>query len=490
MLEVARRAGHSVQTCEKHYAKVFEDVTPDERVTAEQAIAVGARARRRRRRPSLRCRSHLVSATIRASRRSALLTAAIAPSSTPSRGMYVSYTPRADRRGLGHPWMATLGGPAAVAQLVEHFTRNEGVSGSIRSAAWRCAGAASSTRRCALRDLHRPRRGQAGALVPDVRRPGRRPHVETVESLAENGDLNALQPACATIQIPPTTRSAPRCPRTCAAAPATRGSWRRTRRRRRLNRGEQTRGHRLRTPKFDPLDFLALDALLGDEERLLRDTVRRFVDDRVLPDVAEWFDEGTLPPRAGQGAGRARPARDAPGGLRLRRRSARSPTGWPAWSSRPATPGCAASSRVQGSLAMFPIWRFGSEEQKQQWLPRMAAGEAIGCFGLTEPDYGSDPAGMRTRAQRDGDDWVLNGTKMWITNGGDRRRRHRVGAHRRRASAASSCRPTPRASPRTRSTTSCRCAPRSPASSCSTTSGCRPTPCCPGARAARARCRA
>ena len=73
---------------------------------------------------------------------------------------------------------------------------------------------------------------------------------------------------------------------------------------------------------------------------------------------------------------------------------------------------------VQGSLAMFPIWKFGSEEQKQEWLPRMAAGEAIGCFGLTEPDFGSDPVNMRTRARRDGDDWVLNGTKMWITNGG------------------------------------------------------------------------
>src|SRR5213078_194009 len=73
---------------------------------------------------------------------------------------------------------------------------------------------------------------------------------------------------------------------------------------------------------------------------------------------------------------------------------------------------------VQGSLAMFPIWKFGSEEQKREWLPRMAAGEVIGCFGLTEPDFGSNPAGMRTSARRDGSDWVLDGTKMWITNGG------------------------------------------------------------------------
>ena len=73
---------------------------------------------------------------------------------------------------------------------------------------------------------------------------------------------------------------------------------------------------------------------------------------------------------------------------------------------------------VQGSLSMFSIWQWGSEEQKQEWLPRLAAGEAIGCFGLTEPDFGRDPSGMRTRAVRDGDDWILNGTKMWITNGG------------------------------------------------------------------------
>ena len=72
---------------------------------------------------------------------------------------------------------------------------------------------------------------------------------------------------------------------------------------------------------------------------------------------------------------------------------------------------------VQGSLAMYAIWRWGSEEQKQEWLPRMAAGEAIGCFGLTEPDAGSDPGSMRTRARRDGDDWILHGQKMWITNG-------------------------------------------------------------------------
>ena len=112
----------------------------------------------------------------------------------------------------------------------------------------------------------------------------------------------------------------------------------------------------------------------------------------------------------------ARPARHAPARVRLRRLLGASPTAWPAWSSRPATPGVRSLVSVQGSLAMFAIWRFGSEEQKQQWLPGMAAGDAIGCFGLTEPDHGSDPASMKTRAERDGDDWILHGTKMWITN--------------------------------------------------------------------------
>ena len=140
---------------------------------------------------------------------------------------------------------------------------------------------------------------------------------------------------------------------------------------------------------------------------------------------------------------------------------------------------------VQGSLAMFAIWRWGSEEQKQEWLPRMAAGEAIGCFGLTEPDAGSDPGSMRTRARRDGDDWILHGQKMWITNGSvadvavvwarDRRGRPRLPRPAR----------APRASPPRTSTRSCRCARRSPPSCCSTTCACPPSALLPEATSLR-----
>ena len=172
----------------------------------------------------------------------------------------------------------------------------------------------------------------------------------------------------------------------------------------------------LRPGTVDPHDFLQVDLLLSDEERLLRDTVRRFVSDRVLPDIAEWFEAGTFPKELVKemaamgllgmhldGYGCAGTSAVAYGLACLELEAGDS--------------GVRSFVSVQGSLAMFPIWRFGSEEQKQQWLPAMAAGDAIGCFGLTEPDSGSDPGSMRTAARRDGDDWVLNGTKMWITNG-------------------------------------------------------------------------
>ncbi|WP_030381221.1 MULTISPECIES: acyl-CoA dehydrogenase family protein [unclassified Streptomyces] len=171
-------------------------------------------------------------------------------------------------------------------------------------------------------------------------------------------------------------------------------------------------------PAFDPVDPLGLDDLLSAEDLAVRATVRDWTARRIAPHIAEWYENGELP-------GIRELARElgALGALGM------SLTGY----------GCAGASAVQyglacleleaadsgirslvsvqGSLAMYAIHRFGSEEQKQTWLPRMATGEVIGCFGLTEPDHGSDPAAMRTHARKDGTDWVVNGRKMWITNG-------------------------------------------------------------------------
>jgi glutaryl-CoA dehydrogenase len=169
--------------------------------------------------------------------------------------------------------------------------------------------------------------------------------------------------------------------------------------------------------KTRPEDFLAIDRMLSDEERDIRDTVRAFVRDRIVPEVGDWFETGEVPARELalelgklgvlgmhlEGYGCAGASGTAYGLACLELEAGDS--------------GIRSLVSVQGSLAMFAIWRWGSEEQKQEWLPRMAAGEAIGCFGLTEPDAGSDPGSMRTRARRDGDDWILNGQKMWITNG-------------------------------------------------------------------------
>jgi glutaryl-CoA dehydrogenase len=169
-----------------------------------------------------------------------------------------------------------------------------------------------------------------------------------------------------------------------------------------------------RTPA--DIDLLRIDDQLSTEERLVRDTVHDFATDRVQPHIADWFEAGTLPRDLMPELGKLGLL-----GMHL--------TGYGCAGMGPVAYGVACREleatdsglrsmvSVQGSLAMYPIWKFGSEEQKSQWLPRMAAGEVIGCFGLTEPDHGSDPAGMRTRARRDGSDWVLSGTKMWITNG-------------------------------------------------------------------------
>src|SRR5690606_27790145 len=163
--------------------------------------------------------------------------------------------------------------------------------------------------------------------------------------------------------------------------------------------------------------LFALDSLLEQEEIDIRDTVRKFGNERIRPHVAQWFEEAKLPARElakelGQlgvlgmhldGHGCAGTSATAYGLACLELEAGDS--------------GLRSLVSVQGSLAMFAIHHWGSEEQKQEWLPRMAAGEAVGCFGLTEPDFGSNPAGMLTRATRAGADWVMNGSKVWITNG-------------------------------------------------------------------------
>ncbi len=165
-----------------------------------------------------------------------------------------------------------------------------------------------------------------------------------------------------------------------------------------------------------PLDLFGIDALLSHEERDIQATVRRLVDERLRPQLPEWFESGTLPKEI---------ARELGGlglfGMHLQGYGCAGTNavsyGLACLELEAGDSGLRSFVSVQGSLSMFSIHRYGSEEQKQEWLPRLASGEALGCFGLTEPDFGSNPAGMRTRARRDGADWILDGTKMWITNG-------------------------------------------------------------------------
>jgi glutaryl-CoA dehydrogenase len=166
----------------------------------------------------------------------------------------------------------------------------------------------------------------------------------------------------------------------------------------------------------DPVDFIDVAGLFSDEERLVRDTVRAYVRERVLPHVAQWFEEGTLPRELGVELGRLGLL-----GMHLEGYGCAGASavayGIACLELEAGDSGVRSFASVQGSLAMYAIHRWGDEAQKQQWLPPMARGELIGCFGLTEPDFGSNPAGMRTYARKDGSDWVIDGTKMWITNG-------------------------------------------------------------------------
>lgn len=169
-------------------------------------------------------------------------------------------------------------------------------------------------------------------------------------------------------------------------------------------------------PSPDAVDFIGINALLNDEERLIRDTVRAYVRDRVLPFIAEWFETGRLPRELGAELGKLGLLGMHLDGYGCAGASAVA-YGLACMELEAGDSGVRSFASVQGSLAMYAIYRWGDEAQKQAWLPQMARGEAIGCFGLTEPDFGSNPAGMRTFARRDGSDWILDGTKMWITNG-------------------------------------------------------------------------
>jgi glutaryl-CoA dehydrogenase len=171
-----------------------------------------------------------------------------------------------------------------------------------------------------------------------------------------------------------------------------------------------------RPTSLDPRDYLAIDALLDDEERAIRDTVRRWVRERILPEIGDWFEQGILPRELAQEVGQLGLFGMHLDGYGLPGASAVA-YGLTCLELEAGDSGIRSFVSVQGSLAMFSIWKWGSEEQKQRWLPGMHSGELIGCFGLTEPDAGSDPGSMRTTARRDGSDWVLNGSKMWITNG-------------------------------------------------------------------------
>jgi len=170
-------------------------------------------------------------------------------------------------------------------------------------------------------------------------------------------------------------------------------------------------------PPQPPLDLFAIDHLLSEEERAIRDVVREFVDSEIRPHVADWFEEGRIPARElARSLGTLGVL-----GMHLEGYGCQGTSavayGLACLELEAGDSGIRSLVSVQGSLAMYAIHAFGSEEHKDQWLPAMARGEAIGCFGLTEADFGSNPGGMRTSARRDGDDWVLDGSKMWITNG-------------------------------------------------------------------------
>ena len=165
-----------------------------------------------------------------------------------------------------------------------------------------------------------------------------------------------------------------------------------------------------------PADLTLATRDIADEDREIQSTVRRFSDDRLRPNIAQWYNDGYFPPELAQEFGRLGLLGMHLQGYGCAGASATS-YGLACLELEAVDSGFRSFVSVQGSLSMFSIHAYGSEEQKQEWLPRLAAGTAVGCFGLTEPDFGSDPGSMRTQAKRDGGDWILNGQKLWITNG-------------------------------------------------------------------------
>ena len=167
---------------------------------------------------------------------------------------------------------------------------------------------------------------------------------------------------------------------------------------------------------YTPLELFGIDRLLDSDERDIAAAVRKFVETRLRPNVEDWFESATLPKELAKEFGELGVL-----GMHLQGYGCAGTNavsyGLACLELEAGDSGFRSFVSVQGSLSMYSIYRYGSEEQKNEWLPRLASGDAIGCFGLTESDFGSNPAGMRTRARRDGSDWVLNGTKMWITNG-------------------------------------------------------------------------
>jgi glutaryl-CoA dehydrogenase len=166
----------------------------------------------------------------------------------------------------------------------------------------------------------------------------------------------------------------------------------------------------------DVLSLIEFDSLLSEEEKLIRDTVAKFVGSKIKPYIAQWYEQGISPRELAAELGRLGLL-----GMQLEGYGCAGASavdyGLACMELEAGDSALRSFVSVQGSLSMFSIWKFGSEEQKRTWLPRLGSGDAIGCFGLTEPDFGSDPVGMRTRAERDGSDWIISGTKMWITNG-------------------------------------------------------------------------